>query len=86
MTKSEEAVRYMLSVWDEVRGNWRETPDHVEQMFLEAEKELNENPKSNKDELKKSHCEFFRWWWNQPGQNTEQGYDDWIKSKENEKK
>jgi len=22
-------------------------------------------------------CEFFRWWHNQPGSNTEQGFDDW---------
>jgi len=21
---------------------------------------------------------FFRWWYNQPGQNTDAGYDDWV--------
>lgn len=39
MTKSEKAVEYLIDVWDEVQGNWREKPDHVQQMFLEAEKE-----------------------------------------------
>ena len=38
---SEKAVRYMISVWDEVTGKtWREKPDHVQQKFLEAEKTL----------------------------------------------
>ncbi len=31
-----EAVQYLVSVWDEVQGNWRESPDHVQQMFLKA--------------------------------------------------
>ena len=43
--KSDElvvALKYMISVWDEVTGKtWRETPDHVQQMFLEAEQALN---------------------------------------------
>lgn len=40
MSKAEEAVKYMISVWDEVQGNWRETPDHVQRKFLEAEAEM----------------------------------------------
>jgi len=43
MTKSKKAVKYLIDVWDEVQGNWREKPDHVQQIFLEAEKEQ-ENP------------------------------------------
>ena len=39
MTKSEEAVGYMISVWDEIDHNWREKPDHVEKKFMEAENE-----------------------------------------------
>ena len=27
---------------------------------------------------KKDCCDFFRWFWNQPGTNAEQGYDSWI--------
>ncbi len=23
---------------------------------------------------------FFRWWWNQPGANTDQGYDEWAET------
>jgi len=43
--KTNRAVKYIISVWDEVSGNWRDKPDHVQQMFLEAEKEIN-NTKS----------------------------------------
>ena len=36
-----EALKYMISVWDEVTGKiWRETPDHVQQKFLKAEQAL----------------------------------------------
>jgi len=43
MSKTKEAVLYMIDVWDEVTGKtWRERPDHVQQKFLEAEKELKE--------------------------------------------
>jgi len=38
--KTIEAVKYMIAVWDEVMGTWREKPDHVQQKFLEAESEL----------------------------------------------
>ena len=42
-TKSVKAVKYMLSVWDEVLpDNWRNTPDHVQKKFLEAEAEQRE--------------------------------------------
>lgn len=30
-------------------------------------------------ELKRYCTEFFRWWYNQPGSNTDQGYDEWVK-------
>lgn len=40
LNKSELAVRYMISVWDEVRPGWRDKPDHVQQKFLEAEIEI----------------------------------------------
>ena len=36
-----DAVKYMISVWDEVTGKtWREKPDHVQQKFLIAEEAL----------------------------------------------
>ena len=44
MNKSEEFVKYLISVYDEVRSpKWREKPDHVERELLEAEKELTKN-------------------------------------------
>ena len=35
-----DAVKYIISVWDEVSGIWREKPDHVQQKIIEAEKHL----------------------------------------------
>lgn len=32
---------------------------------------------TTKDELKKVCCEFFRYWWNEPGNNTDEGFDKW---------
>jgi len=29
-------------------------------------------------------CDFFRWWYNQPGSNTEQGFDDWWENQQKE--
>ena len=29
--------------------------------------------------LKEISCAFFRWWYNAPGNNTEQGFDEWWK-------
>jgi hypothetical protein len=39
------------------------------------------NLPQTEEELKKFCVEFFRWWWNQPGTNTECGYDVWRKQK-----
>ena len=34
-----KTIKYMISVWDEVLSTaWRDKPDHVQQMFIEAEK------------------------------------------------
>lgn len=40
MSKATEAIKYMIAVWDEVCPQWRQTPDHVQQKFLEAEIEI----------------------------------------------
>ena len=32
-----------------------------------------------KEKLKEISCAFFRWWYNAPGNNTEQGFDEWWK-------
>lgn len=34
----------------------------------------------SEEELKAYCVAFYRWWHNQPGSNTEQGYDTWAKS------
>ena len=54
MSKTEEAVKYMISVWDEVSGNWRDRPDHVQQKFIEAEKEMKEVSNGRKEGRKES--------------------------------
>lgn len=46
LNKSELCVRYLISVWDEVQGNWREKPDHVQQKFLDAEEEIKDKLKN----------------------------------------
>jgi len=35
-------------------------------------------------ERKRDCCAFFRWWWNQPGTNTEDGYDQWLAAAQKE--
>ena len=52
MKKTIEAVKYMISVWDEVTDKtWRQSPDHVQQKILEAEKELIEAHKLDANNL-----------------------------------
>jgi hypothetical protein len=47
-TTAEDAVKYYISVMDEVTaGNWRKSPDHVNQKFLKAEKTIKENANDN---------------------------------------
>jgi len=31
-------------------------------------------------------CEFFRWWYNQPGSNTDQGFDEWWEKRREDKR
>lgn len=35
--------------------------------------------KELKENRRKDCLAFFYWWYNQPGNSTEQGYDEWIK-------
>jgi len=35
---------------------------------------------------KQISVEFFRWWYNQPGNNTEQGFDDWWEKRREDKR
>ena len=34
----------------------------------------------NRDQLKEICTDFYYWWHNQPGANTQQGFDDWMKT------
>ena len=36
--------------------------------------------KTDKEKIKTIATTFFRWWWNQGGTNTEQGFDTWAKT------
>ena len=33
------------------------------------------------DELKSLATDFFHWWHNQPGTNTQDGFDEWMKTR-----
>lgn len=56
MEKTINAVKYMISVWDET-STWRNRPDHVQQKFLEAEKELKSIPNGSRFVIKIIHSE-----------------------------
>ena len=50
LKKTKEAVKYLIDVWDEVTDKtWRDNPDHVQQKFLKAEKELLEESNMKKN-------------------------------------
>ena len=57
---------------------WRLKVKYAEIKAL-AQYALDEETRRRKDCI-----EFFRWWWNQGGTNTEQGYDAWLKHKADE--
>ena len=38
---------------------------------------------SEEEYLKKKCTKFFYWWYNQPGNNTGQGFDEWYKKQNN---
>ena len=40
--------------------------------------ELEEHITELKAQRKSDCVNFFRWFWNQPGTNADQGYDEWI--------
>lgn len=40
---------------------------------------LNTFEKAEDEEMKKNCINFYYWWHNQSGTNTEQGYEEWIK-------
>jgi hypothetical protein len=42
--------------------------------------ENKENEAQEIEAIKKVATEFFYWWYNQKGSNTEQGFDEWAKT------
>ena len=48
--------------------------EHESGQILSAEVEL----------IKQIASDFFRFWWNSPGNNTDQGFDDWWKDNKQE--
>jgi YesN/AraC family two-component response regulator len=75
----EKAMKLQVEETDRLRAINRE----LQQKLAEA-KSQNENKSDvngillkSKAELKKICCDYFRWWWNQPGTNTEQGFEKW---------
>ncbi len=48
----------MINVWDEATGKtWRDSPDHVQKKFLEAEKEFSDIPEGARIVVKIFHSQ-----------------------------
>jgi hypothetical protein len=67
-------------------GNTDALADTVDRVADELTEALNETPVQSlaahdaeviEREAKPIATEFFRWWYNQPGSNTDQGFDEW---------
>lgn len=50
---------------------------------LTAEVNKSRNDAGEKAEFKKVATEFFSWWWNVGGTNTQDGFDDWWENHRN---
>jgi len=41
--------------------------------------------KTTLEAIKQIATTFFRWWWNKPGENTDDAFDTWAETKEGQK-
>ncbi len=56
MENTIKVVKYIISVWDDATSkSWRDSPDHVQKEFLEAEKEFLDIPEGARIVVKISH-------------------------------
>lgn len=63
-------------------GKRRESSNRNKQRVLKlSHSEPVPEPRKKKKEapIKRIATDFFRWWYNQPGTNTDDGFDDWWK-------
>ena len=57
---------------------------HIVESMVETGKEFVKNNWYNEEEVRDIALKFFYHWYNSPGSNTEQGFDEWFK--DNKKK
>jgi len=73
--------RYTLSIGSGDHGPCIvETTDNPDGRYMRAD-DVEEKIAELKEERKQDCIDFFYWWWNQLGQNTDQGYDKWLEQK-----
>lgn len=69
----------------ETKPEIKPTMDHLSDPYvlqlIEALARRDDEIERLRAERKNDCVEFFRWWWNQPGTNTEKGYDAWCAEK-----
>ena len=56
--------------------------DRVEREYDDKCDALQARIEALEGERKRDCVAFFQWWWNQPGSNTAQGYDEWLAATE----
>ena len=77
---SKEAEKYIDKYTTKDQNDWLVQKKIIVAKFMQsyADEQLEKD-------LKKHCTEFFYWWYNQGGTNTEQGFDEWYKLKQLEK-
>lgn len=69
-----------LEYWkNNAEEDYMTTPISVLRYISELEKEV--ESRYTEKEVRDTSLKFFYHWWNEKGNNTEQGFDDWFKKK-----
>jgi hypothetical protein len=61
---------------------WKERHDNTRTVRLSTLRKAEGRIAELESERKNDCINFFRWFWNQPGTNADQGYDEWLKALE----
>ena len=70
------AIQYKREI-ERLENEIKAAIPHNQERLHEMNRLRDELKQANADR-KKDCVDFFRWFWNAPGTNTEQGYDEWL--------